>query len=129
MAKKCWRAIWISDVHLGTSGCKAALLHSFLKAHQCEYLFLVGDIIDGWRISTRKWYWPAEHNKVVRQILRKSEKDDTRVFYITGNHDAFLRDYIAEHQFQMGNLSVVDEAFHVTRQGERLWIVHGARGG
>jgi len=125
MAKRKWRAIWISDVHLGTRGCKAALLHSFLKAHRCEKLFLVGDIIDGWRISTNKWYWPGEHNRVVRQILRMSEKDDTRVFYVTGNHDEFLRDYIAEHQFLMGNVSVVDEAWHVTGKNEKLWIVHG----
>lgn len=125
MAKKTWRAIWISDVHLGTRDCKAELLHSFLKAHRCEKLFLVGDIIDGWRIATTKWYWPSAHNKVVRQILRKSEKDGTRVYYVTGNHDEFLRDYIAEHQFQMGNISVVDEAYHVTGRGEKLWIVHG----
>jgi len=123
--KKVWRAIWISDVHLGTPGCKADQLHSFLKAHRCEKLFLVGDIIDGWRISTTKWYWPAEHNRVIRQILRKSEKDDTKVFYIPGNHDEFLREYIAEHNFLMGNISVVDEAWHVTARGEKLWIVHG----
>ena len=125
MSKKTWRAIWISDVHLGTRGCKAALLHSFLKSHRCEKLFLVGDIIDGWSISTSKWYWPSEHNRVVRQILRMSEKDNTRVYYIPGNHDEFLREYIAEHQFLMGNVSVVDEAFHITSKGEKLWIVHG----
>jgi UDP-2,3-diacylglucosamine pyrophosphatase LpxH len=125
MTKKTWRAIWISDVHLGTRGCKATLLHSFLKAHKCEKLFLVGDIIDGWRISTTKWYWPGEHNKVVREILRKSEKEDTKVYYIPGNHDEFLRDYIAEHQFQMGNIQVIDEAYHVTKKGEMLWVIHG----
>jgi UDP-2,3-diacylglucosamine pyrophosphatase LpxH len=125
MSKKTWRAIWISDVHLGTRGCKAALLHSFLKAHRCEKLYLVGDIIDGWRIATNKWYWPSEHNRVVRQILRMSEKDNTQVYYITGNHDEFLREYIAEHQFLMGNVRVVDEAYHVTGKGEKVWIVHG----
>lgn len=125
MSKKTWRTIWISDVHLGTRGCKAALLHSFLKAHRCEKLFLVGDIIDGWRLSTNKWYWPGEHNRVVRQVLRMAENDATQVYYITGNHDEFLRDYIAEHQFLMGNVRVVDEAFHTTRKGEKLWIVHG----
>jgi UDP-2,3-diacylglucosamine pyrophosphatase LpxH len=125
MSQKPWRAIWISDVHLGTRGCKAVLLHAFLKAHPCETLYLVGDIIDGWRIATNKWYWPVEHNRVLRLILRKSEKDNTRVYYIPGNHDEFLREYIAEHHFLMGNISVVDEAWHVTARGERLWIVHG----
>tara|TARA_R110000772_G_scaffold38354_22_gene90570 strand:+ start:1610 stop:2449 length:840 start_codon:yes stop_codon:yes gene_type:complete len=122
--KKC-RAIWISDVHLGTKDCKAALLCSFLKHYQTDNLFLVGDIIDGWRISTSKWYWPSEHNQVVRQILRKSEKEDTRVFYITGNHDEFLRDYISEHSFIMGNIEVVDEIYYETSAGEKVWVVHG----
>ena len=125
MIKKNWRAIWISDVHLGTGGCKASLLHSFLKANRCETLFLVGDIIDGWRISTTKWYWPSEHNRVVRQILRKSEKENTKVFYITGNHDEFLREYISEHDISLGNISVVDEAYYTTAAGQKLWIVHG----
>jgi UDP-2,3-diacylglucosamine pyrophosphatase LpxH len=125
MAKQHWRTIWISDVHLGTHGCKASLLYAFLKANRADQLYLVGDIIDGWRLATTKWYWPGEHNQVVRQILRKSEKENTRVVYITGNHDEFLRDYIAEHHFEMGNISVVDEAFHTTAKGEQLWIVHG----
>jgi len=125
MSKKSWRAIWISDVHLGTHGCKANLLHSFLKANRCETLFLVGDIIDGWRLSSSKWYWPSQHNRVVRQILRKSEKEQIKVVYITGNHDEFLREYIAEHNIVLGNISVVDEAFHTTARDEKLWIIHG----
>ncbi|MEX2366935.1 MAG: UDP-2,3-diacylglucosamine diphosphatase [Pseudohongiellaceae bacterium] len=125
MEKKTYRAIWISDVHLGTRDCKAALLNSFLKAHRCEKLYLVGDIIDGWRIATAKWYWPAEHNRVVRQVLRKAEKENTRVYYITGNHDEFLRDYIAEHKIQMGNIQVLNEVFHTTVKGEKIWVVHG----
>ncbi len=125
MAKKIWRAVWISDVHLGTSGCKAELLHSFLKAHPSEYLYMVGDIIDGWRLATNKWYWPDTHNRVVREVLRKSGKDGTKVYYVTGNHDEFLRDYIADHPFVMGNISIVDEVFHTTSNGELLWIVHG----
>jgi len=125
MPKSTWRTIWISDVHLGTPGCKASLLLAFLKAHRCQDLYLVGDIIDGWRLSTSSWYWPGEHNRVVRQILRKSEKEGTRVHYITGNHDEFLRAYIEEHQLEMGNIRVVNEAFHETANGNRLWIVHG----
>ncbi len=95
------------------------------QAHPCRKLYLVGDIIDGWRIATTKWYWPGEHNKVVRQVLRKSEKDGTAVFYVTGNHDEFLREYIAEHQFRMGNIQVVNEVYHTTAKGERLWVIHG----
>ena len=119
------RTIFISDVHLGTKGCKAELLNSFLKAHRCENLFLVGDIIDGWRISSTKWYWPSAHNRVVRQILRKSEKEKTNVFYVVGNHDEFLREYIAEHNFEMGNIKVVNEFRHETAKGENLWVIHG----
>ncbi len=74
MTRKTWRTVWISDVHLGTRGCKAELLHAFLKSHYCEQLYLVGDIIDGWRIATAKFYWPSAHNQVVRQILRKPRK-------------------------------------------------------
>jgi len=125
MSKKCSRAIWISDVHLGTPGCKASLLLAFLKAHRCEHLYLVGDIIDGWRLSSGSWYWPGEHNRVVRQILRKSEKEGTQVHYVTGNHDAFLRGYIEEHQLEMGNIRIVNEAWHETLAGQRVWIVHG----
>jgi len=119
------RTIFISDVHLGTKGCKAELLNSFLKAHRCENLFLVGDIIDGWRISSTKWYWPSAHNRVVRQILRKSEKEKTNVFYVVGNHDEFLREYIAEHNFEMGNIKVVNELRHETAKGDNLWVIHG----
>jgi len=119
------RTTFISDVHLGTKGCKAELLNSFLKAHRCENLFLVGDIIDGWRISSTKWYWPSAHNRVVRQILRKSEKEKTNVFYVVGNHDEFLREYIAEHNFEMGNIKVVNEFRHETAKGENLWVIHG----
>jgi len=122
--KKC-RTIWISDIHLGTKGCKAELLNHFLKSFKCENLFLVGDIIDGWRLSTFKWFWPDEHNRVIRQILRKSEKDQTNVMYIVGNHDEFLREYLEEHTFQMGNIRIANEAYYETAAGKKLWIIHG----
>jgi len=122
--KKC-RTIWISDIHLGTKGCKEELLNHFLKSFKCENLFLVGDIIDGWRLSTSKWFWPDEHNRVIRQILRKSEKDQTNVMYIVGNHDEFLREYLEEHTFQMGNIRIANEAYYETAAGKKLWIIHG----
>src|SRR5262249_37032601 len=68
-----FRTIWISDVHLGTKGCQAELLLEFLKETECEQLFLVGDIVDGWRLK-RSWYWPQAHNDVVQKLLRKARK-------------------------------------------------------
>ncbi len=125
MEKQCWNTLWISDVHLGTRGCKATQLHAFLKSNTCRKLFLVGDIIDGWHMTTNKWYWPGEHNQVLRQILRKAENEQTEVCYIPGNHDEFLREYLSEHQIEIGNIKVLTEATHVTARGEKLWIIHG----
>lgn len=125
MEKQYWNAIWISDVHLGTRDCKASSLLSFLKNNRCRQLYLVGDIIDGWRISTSKWFWPSEHNKVLRQLLRKAEKEHTKIFYIPGNHDEFLKEYLHDHQLQMGNIHVRKEMEHTCATGQKLWIVHG----
>jgi UDP-2,3-diacylglucosamine pyrophosphatase LpxH len=87
-----FRTIWISDVHLGTRGCKAELLLDFLRNTESEHLYLVGDIVDGWRLR-RSWYWTQSHNDVVQKLLRKARKG-TRVVYIPGNHDEALRDYV-----------------------------------
>jgi len=91
-----YRAIWISDIHLGTRGCQADKLLDFLKKHDSEYLYLVGDIIDGWRLK-RSWYWPQEHNDVVQKILRKARKG-AKVIFVPGNHDEFAREYLG-HRF------------------------------
>ena len=80
-----YRTVWISDLHLGTPGCQAAALLDFLKHVDCETLFLVGDIIDGWQLR-RSWYWPQSHNDVVQKLLRKA-REGTRVIFIPGNHD------------------------------------------
>src|SRR5215475_5731875 len=85
------RTVWISDVHLGTPGCQAGALLDFLKAIDCETLFLVGDIIDGWQLR-RSWYWPQAHNDVIQKLLRKVRKG-TRVIFVPGNHDEFARRY------------------------------------
>src|SRR5215510_9171730 len=85
------RTIWISDTHLGTRGCKAELLLNFLVHNECEMLYLVGDIVDGWRL-TRSWFWHKSHNAVIDEILRKAQ-GGTRVIYIPGNHDEAFRDY------------------------------------
>ncbi len=114
------RTVWISDLHLGTPGCQARALLDFLRRVDCETLYLVGDIIDGWQLR-RSWYWPQAHNDVVQKVLRKARKG-TRVVFVPGNHDEFLRRY-AEHTF--GGVEVVHEAVHLTADGRRLWVTHG----
>jgi UDP-2,3-diacylglucosamine pyrophosphatase LpxH len=115
-----FRAIWISDVHLGTIGCKAEFLLDFLKHTESEYLYLVGDMIDGWRLR-RGWYWPQAHNDVVQKFLRKARKG-TKVVFVPGNHDSFARDYI---DFDFGQIEVRDEAIHETVDGRQLLVIHG----
>ena len=115
-----YRTVWISDLHLGTPGCEAAALLEFLRTTECETLYLVGDIIDGWQLR-RNWYWPQVHNDVVQKILRKARKG-TRVVFIPGNHDEFARRYVT-HNF--GGVDVEDDCIHITADGRRLWITHG----
>jgi UDP-2,3-diacylglucosamine pyrophosphatase LpxH len=115
-----YRTVWISDLHLGTPGCQAAALLDFLRDVECETLYLVGDIIDGWQLR-RSWFWPQAHNDVVQKILRKARKG-TRVVFVPGNHDEFARKYVA-HNF--GGVDVVDECVHVTADGRQLWVTHG----
>ncbi len=114
------RTAWISDLHLGTPGCQADALLDFLRHLDCDTLYLVGDIIDGWQLR-RQWYWPQAHNDVVQKLLRKARKG-TRVVFVPGNHDEFARKYLG-HTF--GGVDVVDEAMHVTADGQRLWVTHG----
>jgi UDP-2,3-diacylglucosamine pyrophosphatase LpxH len=114
------RTVWISDIHLGTPGCQARALLDFLRDVECETLFLVGDIIDGWQLR-RQWYWPQAHNDVVQKVLRKARKG-TRVLFVPGNHDEFARRYIG-HSF--GGVDVVEEWIHTTADGRRLWVTHG----
>src|SRR5476649_2351258 len=113
-----YRAIWISDVHLGTRGCKAEFLLDFLKNTESDYLYLVGDIIDGWRLR-RSWHWPQAHNDVVQKVLRKARKG-TKVIYVPGNHDEFARGYFG---LTFGDISVVSEAIHETADGKRLLVI------
>jgi UDP-2,3-diacylglucosamine pyrophosphatase LpxH len=115
-----YRAIWISDVHLGTRGCKADYLLDFLRQTESDYLYLVGDIVDGWRLR-KAWYCPQEHNDVVQKLLRKARKG-AKVFYIPGNHDEMLRDYTG---MEFGGIQLVDEVIHTTADGRRLWVTHG----
>jgi UDP-2,3-diacylglucosamine pyrophosphatase LpxH len=118
--KRTYRSIWISDVHLGTRGSKADYLLDFLKYSDSEYLYLVGDIVDGWRLK-RAWYWPQSHNDVIQKILRRARKG-TKVYYIPGNHDETAREYIG---IQFGGVTVVNEIIHETADGRRFLVIHG----
>ncbi|KAB0649036.1 UDP-2,3-diacylglucosamine diphosphatase [Burkholderia sp. AU33545] len=115
-----YRTIWLSDIHLGSSGCQAPYLLDFLRHNDSEYLYLVGDIIDGWQLK-KGWYWPQAHNDVVQKVLRKARKG-TQVVYIPGNHDEGARQFC---DLAFGDIQVRGEAFHTTLAGKRLWIVHG----
>ena len=115
-----YRAIFISDLHLGTPGCQAPALLEFLKSHPSETLYLVGDIVDGWQLR-RKWYWPQSHNDVVQKLLRRSRKG-SRVIFVPGNHDEFARGFVGHH---FGGIEVMQEAVHTTADGRQLWVVHG----
>lgn len=115
-----YRAIFISDVHLGTRGCRAPLLADFLRRHDCDVLYLVGDIFDGWQIQ-RGWHWPDAHNEVVQRILGKAQKG-TRVVFIPGNHDEVMRRFPGIH---FGGIEVKDDDTFVTANGKRYLVTHG----
>ena len=115
-----YRAIFISDIHLGTRGCKADFLLDFLKHTESEKLFLVGDIIDGWRLK-KSWYWQQAHNDVVQKLLRKARKG-TEVIYVPGNHDEFARDYT---DYAFGDVQVHRRFTHITVDGRKFLVTHG----
>lgn len=115
-----YRTIFISDVHLGTRGCKAEHLLSFLRSHECEALFLVGDIFDIWRLK-KTWYWVQSHNDVVMEILRKAQ-NGTKVVYVPGNHDEGGRDYCG---LQLANIKIAREDVYETLDGRKLLVIHG----
>jgi UDP-2,3-diacylglucosamine pyrophosphatase LpxH len=115
-----FRSVFISDVHLGSRSCQAGYLLEFLKLVDTEYLYLVGDIVDLWSLS-QSFYWPQEHNNVLRLLLSKA-KHGTKVIYVPGNHDSIFRDYV-DHQF--GNVELRRETIHVTADGRQLLVTHG----
>ncbi|MDP3908007.1 UDP-2,3-diacylglucosamine diphosphatase [Novosphingobium sp.] len=118
--KQRYRTIWISDIHLGTRGCNAVMLLDFLRSVECDVLYLVGDILDGWRLR-KGWYWPDAHNEVVRRVLKMAH-GGTRVILIAGNHDEMLRPYAG---MSFGGVEVALDAIHVTADGRRLLVTHG----
>ena len=102
-----FHALFLSDLHLGTKGCQADRVLDFLRWHEADTIYLVGDIVDGWQLRSG-WYWPQAHNDVVQKLLRKARKG-TRIVYVPGNHDEFLRDYYGTH---FGGVEVAETAIH-----------------
>lgn len=119
---KQYRSIFISDVHLATRGCKSGRLLDFLKHHDSEYLYLVGDIIDFWRMK-KLIYWPQSHNDVIQKLLRRARKG-TQVFFLPGNHDEALYDYAG---LDFGEVKVRLDLVHETADGRRFLVLHGDR--
>ena len=117
---KNYKAIFISDIHLGSKACQAKLLLDFLKHNDSQKLYLVGDIVDGWRLK-RKWYWPQSHNDVVQKILRKARKG-TEIIYVPGNHDEGLRRYIGTH---FGGIEVRNTDIYEAVNGNKYLVIHG----
>ena len=114
------RTLFLSDVHLGTRGCQADMLLDFLKYHDADTIYLVGDIVDGWRLQSR-WHWPQAHNDVVQKLLRKARKG-TRIIYVPGNHDEFLRNYYGAH---FGGVEVMAHDIHEAADGRTFLVIHG----
>ena len=115
-----YRTIFLSDIHLGTRGCKAEMLLDFLRRTESDTLYLVGDIVDGWRLK-KNWHWPQAHNDVIQKLMRKGRKG-TRVIFIPGNHDEFAREYC---DADFGSIELRREAIHEAADGRRYLVIHG----
>lgn len=117
-----YRTIWISDTHLGDKNSQAGLLEDFLDATESDRLFLLGDIIDLWKMS-RKGHWPVAHQRVLQKIFDKA-RNGTEVIYVPGNHDPFFRDFDG---LAMGHISIHEEYIHELANGQKLLLLHGDR--
>ena len=123
MTPKTYRSIFISDCHLGTRDSQAAKLNNFLKHNTCETLYLVGDIIDAWKIQQNKWRWKQSHTNVVRRVLGHAKRG-TRVVYVAGNHDEFLRPMIP-YGFSFGLVEIHNQIEHIGADGRHYLVIHG----
>lgn len=117
-----YKSIFISDIHLGTRGCQADALCAFLKNNTCDNLFLVGDVVDGWRLR-KKWFFPQSHANVIRRILTMAKRGTT-VYYILGNHDEALRKFL-QFDIEVGNIKLVDRVSYVAENGKNYLVIHG----
>lgn len=116
------RALFLSDIHLGSRACRSDRLIEFLRHHRADAIYLVGDIVDGWRLRT-SWYWPPAHHEILQHLL-DAAMQGVRVIYIPGNHDEFLRDYCGTH---FAGIEVADTAIHIAADGRRYVVIHGDR--
>jgi UDP-2,3-diacylglucosamine pyrophosphatase LpxH len=114
-----YKAVFISDTHLGSKHCNSEELLAFLSNIETDKLYLVGDIVDVWRLQ-KKWYWPKKHNQILRKILKISEK--TEVIYVSGNHDEVFRNF---PKIRIGKISVEHRCVHIGADGKRYLVVHG----
>jgi UDP-2,3-diacylglucosamine pyrophosphatase LpxH len=119
-ATRRFRTLFLSDLHLGTRGCQSAQLLNFLASHDADVIYLVGDIIDVWRLDAR-WYFPDEHHAVL-QLLRAKAELGTRIVYLPGNHDDFVRQYVGS---RTDTLEIEESAVHEAADGKRYLVVHG----
>ena len=115
------RTVFVSDTHLGSRYCQADRFLDFLQSHDMDDLYLVGDIIDGWRLS-RKWRWPQVYHQIMHRLL-ELYRSGTRIYYTPGNHDEFLRHYLEDFQI----VEISDEFVHLAEDGRRFLIMHGDR--
>jgi UDP-2,3-diacylglucosamine pyrophosphatase LpxH len=119
-AARRYRTLFLSDMHLGTKGCQVGQLLHFIASHDADTIYLVGDIIDAWRLDAR-WYWPDEHNAVLQLLMRKAQQG-TRMVYLPGNHDDFVRQYVGS---KMETLEIEESIIHEAADGRRYLVVHG----
>lgn len=117
-----YRSVFISDTHLGTRGCRSDFLADFLRQMSCQHLYLVGDIIDGWRLR-RSWYWDDRHDEILRLILGHAQRG-ANVTYVPGNHDEMFRSWL-NIGLEIAGVRLRQEAEHTTVCGKRLLIIHG----
>ena len=115
-----YRTVFISDLHLGSRGCKADCLLDFLRHVESDYLYLVGDIVDGWRLRKR-WFWPEQHHEILHRLLTRAARG-TQVIYLPGNHDEALRQWIGR---TFAGVRILHDAIHHTADGRRLLVIHG----
>lgn len=120
MSKTRYRTVFLSDLHLGTRGSQAHELARLLKRIRCDKLYLVGDIVDMWRLKKR-WYWTQAHNDVVRRVLKLAKKG-TDVTFIPGNHDEAARQFF---HMEFGGVRIKPFDVHTTADGRRLFVTHG----
>ncbi|MEP5174643.1 UDP-2,3-diacylglucosamine diphosphatase, partial [Marinobacter alexandrii] len=115
-----FRAIFISDIHLGTRHCQAELFTEFMDKHESDRVYLIGDVVDGWRLK-KSWYWPQTHEAAVQMVLKKA-RAGVHITNIPGNHDESVRQYAGR---RIKGVEIRDRVIHKTTDGRRYLVTHG----